>query len=59
MNGTNGTVKYHLSEECITGILMMKIKDRLPEYLRGYFDAAMAAQMEIYGDSIFDKVLTC
>ena len=34
------------------------IKDRLPEYLRGYFDAAMAAQMEIYGDSIFDKVLT-
>lgn len=30
----------------------------MPEYLRGYFDAAMAAQMEIYGDSIFDKVLT-
>ena len=35
-----------------------EIKDKLPEYLRGYFDAAMAAQMEIYGDSIFDKVLT-
>lgn len=35
-----------------------EIKDRLSEYLRGYFDAAMAAQMEIYGDSIFDKVLT-
>lgn len=35
-----------------------EIKDRLPEYLRGYFDAAMVAQMEIYGDSIFDKVLT-
>lgn len=35
-----------------------EIKDRLPEYLRGYFDAAMASQMEIYGDSIFDKVLT-
>lgn len=35
-----------------------EIKGRLPEYLRGYFDAAMAAQMEIYGDSIFDKVLT-
>lgn len=34
------------------------IKDKLPEYLRGYFDAAMLAQMEIYGDSIFDKVLT-
>lgn len=34
------------------------IKDKLPEYLKGYFDAAMAAQMEIYGDSIFDKVLT-
>lgn len=35
-----------------------EIKDKLPEYLRGYFNAAMAAQMEIYGDSIFDKVLT-
>lgn len=35
-----------------------EIKDKLPEYLRGYFDVAMAAQMEIYGDSIFDKVLT-
>lgn len=35
-----------------------EIKDKLPEYLRGYFDAAMAAQMEIYGDSIFDTVLT-
>lgn len=34
------------------------IKDRLPEYLRGYFDAAMLSQMEIYGDSVFDKVLT-
>ena len=34
------------------------IKYKLPEYLRGYFDAAMLAQMEIYGDSIFDKVLT-
>lgn len=34
------------------------IKDRLPEYLRGYFDAAMLSQMEIYGDSIFDKILT-
>lgn len=34
------------------------IKDKLPEYLSGYFDAAMLAQMEIYGDSIFDKVLT-
>lgn len=34
------------------------IKDRLPEYLQGYFDAAMLAQMQIFGDSIFDKVLT-
>ena len=34
------------------------IKDKLPPYMKGYFDAAMAAQMEIYGDSIFDKVLT-
>lgn len=34
------------------------IKDKLPQYLKGYFDAAMLAQMEIYGESIFDKVLT-
>ena len=35
-----------------------EIKDRLPEYLRGYFDAAMLAQLNIYGDNIIDDLLT-
>ena len=35
-----------------------KIKNRLPEYLRGYFDAAMLAQLNIYGDNIIDDLLT-
>ena len=35
-----------------------EIKDRLPEYLDGYFQAAMRAQMQIYGDNLFDELLT-
>ena len=34
------------------------IKDKLPPYLRGYFDAAMLAQLNIYGDNIIDDLLT-
>lgn len=34
------------------------IKDKLPPYLRGYFDAAMLAQLNIYGDNIIDELLT-
>lgn len=34
------------------------IKKKLPEYLRGYFDAAMWAQLDIYGENIFDRMLT-
>lgn len=30
----------------------------LPDYLRGYFDACMEAQMDIFGENIFDKMLT-
>lgn len=33
------------------------IEPVLPEYLRGYFDAAMEAQMDIYGDNLFDSLL--
>ena len=35
-----------------------KIYDSLPEYLRGYFDAALLAQMDIFGENIFDRMLT-
>lgn len=34
------------------------IKDKLPAYLKGYFDAAMLAQLNIYGDNIIDELLT-
>lgn len=34
------------------------VKDKLPSYLRGYFDAAMLAQLNIYGDNIIDELLT-
>jgi spore maturation protein CgeB len=30
----------------------------LPEYLQGYFDACMEAQMDIFGENLFDRMLT-
>lgn len=35
-----------------------KIKNRLPEYLRGYFDAVMEAQLNISGANIVESMLT-
>ena len=35
-----------------------KIKNRLPEYLRGYFDAVMEAQLNISGANIVEPMLT-
>ena len=35
-----------------------KIKNRLPEYLRGYFDALMEAQLNISGANIVEPMLT-
>lgn len=34
------------------------IKGSLTDYLRGYLDSAMWAQMDIFGENIFDKMLT-
>ena len=34
------------------------IEDKLPEYLQGYFDACMEAQLDLYGDNVFDRLLT-
>lgn len=34
------------------------IKDKLSEYLKGYFEAAMLAQIDIHGENLFDKLLT-
>lgn len=30
----------------------------LPDYVRGYFDALMKLQMEIYGENYIDGMLT-
>lgn len=35
-----------------------KLKQRLPEYLRGYFDAVMEAQLNISGANIVEPMLT-
>ena len=35
-----------------------KIKSRLPEYLRGYFDAVIEAQLNISGANIVEPMLT-
>lgn len=35
-----------------------KLKNRLPEYLRGYFDAVMEAQLNISGANIVEPMLT-
>lgn len=35
-----------------------KLKNRLPEYLKGYFDAVMEAQMNISGANIIEPMLT-
>ncbi len=34
------------------------VADKLPEYLQGYFDACMEAQLDLYGDNVFDRLLT-
>ena len=34
------------------------IYESLPPYLRGYFDSAFRAQLDIFGDNIFDRILT-
>ena len=35
-----------------------EINDMLPDYVRGYFDALMKLQMEIYGENYIDGMLT-
>lgn len=34
------------------------IYDSLPDYLKGYFDAVMQAQLDIFGENIFDRLLS-
>lgn len=56
-------IKTYSSDITFVGSMYHKnsyddIKDKLPSYLRGYFDAAMLAQLNIYGDNIIDELLT-
>ncbi len=34
------------------------IVDKLPEYLRGYFDACFQAQLDTFGENMFDRMMT-
>ena len=44
-----------MSEDCNS---YDDIYESLPPYLRGYFDSAFRAQLDIFGDNIFDRILT-
>lgn len=53
----------HLYDVSFIGSMYRKnsydeIKDMLPDYVRGYFDALMKLQMEIYGENYIDGMLT-
>lgn len=59
-NCESGKYKYDVS---FIGSMYRKnsydeIKDKLPDYVRGYFDALMKLQMEIYGENYIDGMLT-
>ena len=59
-NCESGKYKYDVS---FIGSMYRKnsydeIKDKLPDYVRGYFDALMKMQMEIYGENYIDSMLT-
>lgn len=57
-----GQTSHFANDAAFVGSLYHKnsydeVEELLPEYLRGYFDAAMEAQMDIYGDNILDNLL--
>lgn len=61
-DGAQGMMPYR-HEVTFVGSMYRKnsydeIKDMLPDYLRGYFDALMLMQMEIYGENYIDDMLT-
>lgn len=35
-----------------------EVYDKLPEYLSGYFDGAIQAQGDLFGDNVFDRIFT-
>lgn len=62
MNGSDDLFKYQ-GDVAFVGSLYErnsydKMKHSLPEYLRGYFDATMEAQMNISGGNMIEAMLT-
>ena len=62
LNGSDDLFKYR-GDVAFVGSLYErnsydKMKHSLPEYLRGYFDATMQAQMNISGGNIIEAMLT-
>ena len=60
---SNGLSQDYLYDVSFIGSMYRKnsydeIKDMLPDYVRGYFDALMKLQMEIYGENYIDGMLT-
>ena len=59
----SGDLKQYDSDISFVGSLYQKnsyddIKDKLSDYLQGYFDAAMTAQVDIFGENVIDRLLT-
>lgn len=62
-NHTKNTVRNFVGEISFVGNLYEKnsydeLEKRFPEYLRGYFDAVMEAQLNISGGNIIEPMLT-
>ena len=63
IENSNGLSRDYLYDVSFIGSMYRKnsydeIKDMLPDYVRGYFDALMKFQMEIYGENYIDGMLT-
>lgn len=59
----NGYTSEFLSDITFVGSMYEKnsydeIKDNMSDYLQGYFDALMLAQIDIFGENIADRLLT-
>lgn len=62
-NAESDGLKRYKSDISFVGSLYHKnsydsIKDKLSDYLKGYFDAAILAQFDLYGENLFDRMLT-
>lgn len=60
--GEDELIRYNADVSFVGGLYHKNsydgIKDKLSDYLKGYFDAAMTAQLDWFGENIFDRMLT-